>query len=153
MLGPRLVRGQDLFKRAEEPAQTLRQLLKLRTRLVHPKMFPRRSSGDEGDDPELFAIFNPLAAAQYLVAVATAAARLLTSSKRGPRADAVMMIGVEQDFFLNFGKAVTEQLPPLGVRPPGDLLIEAIIRRQERSKSEAERAEAREIPAEDSTDG
>jgi hypothetical protein len=43
LLGPRLVHGQDLFTRGKEPAQTLRTLLDLRTRLVHPKLFESRS--------------------------------------------------------------------------------------------------------------
>ena len=38
ILGPRLVRGEDLLKRGREPAQTLKMLLDQRSALVHPKL-------------------------------------------------------------------------------------------------------------------
>ena len=66
LLGPRVVRGADLLKRGEEPAQTLHKLLSLRTRLVHPKLLPEPPPSRVGADPAEFEDLNPCDAARYL---------------------------------------------------------------------------------------
>ena len=134
MLGPRLVQGDDVFKRGEQPAQILHELMDLRTRIVHPKPF-RAQSGDLGDDPADFAVFNPLAAARHLVAVADAASRLVVPGRQTGVGAEVGAVVLEREFFLEYGKRATDDLPPLRGEPAPDLLLEAIMRWQERDKS------------------
>jgi hypothetical protein len=133
MLGPRLLRGDDVFKRGEQPAQVLRELLDLRTRIVHPKPFRAPASG-LNDDPADFAVFNPFAAARYLVAVADAASRLLVvpNSRARTVGAEVGSLVLEREYFLEYGKRATDELPPLRGKPAPDLLLEAIMRWQAR---------------------
>jgi hypothetical protein len=137
VLGPRLVHGGDLLARAAEPARTLKQLLKLRSRLVHPKLQPERPASGATVDPPDFKDFNPSGAARYLVAVALAAGSLLTDSPPGSRVDVVVaVIDQERQFFLDFGKRATDELPPFGSEPAPDLFREAIDKRHGRIQAE-----------------
>jgi len=135
VLAPRLVRGGDPLERTAEPARTLKRLLKLRSRLVHPKLQDRRPAGAAADDPPEFEDFNPHAAACYLVAVAQAAGWLLASGAcPGSRGDIVVaVIEGERQFFLDFGKRASDELPPFESEPaPDDLFLEALSRRRAR---------------------
>jgi hypothetical protein len=118
------VRGGEPLERTAEPARRLRRLLKLRSRLVHPKLQPERPAGGATVDPPDFEDFNPSDAARYLVAVAQTAGWLLTpSSSPGSRVDIVVaMIDQERQFFLDFGT--------FGGEPVPDLFREAINRRR-----------------------
>jgi hypothetical protein len=137
LLGPRLVHGGDVLKRGAEPAQTLQELLKLRSDLVHPKLLPARPAGGAADDPPEFEDFNPYAAARYLITTADAVSWLLASSRPEPRVDIVAaVIDQERQLFLDFAKRATHELPPFGSEPAPDLFIEAIRRANNRTQAE-----------------
>jgi hypothetical protein len=91
ILGPRLVRGNELLERGREPAQTLKKLLSQRSALVHPKLAPPGRDGPE---------YTPLEAAEFIVATAESASWLLANfHPEAKHETTVMVIAQERDFF------------------------------------------------------
>ncbi len=135
LLGPRLVVGHDLFKRGEEPIQSLGKLLALRTRLVHPKLRPKPPLLRADEDPPDFEAFNPCDSARYLVAVAEAVVTLLVAGRQTPYFDPVVgVIAADRSFLLQFGEAATRELPRFGAEPAApDLMLDWVRRREPRA--------------------
>jgi hypothetical protein len=121
ILGPRLVRGEDLLERGRAPAQTLKKLLAQRGPLVHPKLAPPGKDGPE---------YTPLEAAEFIVAVADAAGWLIANSDPRPEIDmTVMTVDQEHKYFLEFGHKATERLPESTDPPAPDLILAILTRR------------------------
>jgi len=136
LLGPRLVRGNALLKRGAEPAQTLRDLLALRSKLVHPKVPTGENVGTPGlfDDPAEFAVYNPRDAARYIVAVADCASWLLANSEPAHFDIVAAAIDGEREIFLEYGERATTAMPKHTDPPAPDLLQSAYTRLAERAK-------------------
>jgi hypothetical protein len=83
------------------------------------------------------------------VTVGEAAGRLLAAQSTFVDHPALGMIMLEREFFLDYGKKATEDLPPPDAQPAGDLLLEALWRFHE---SASERTETRDTPGEGGTD-
>lgn len=83
VLGTRLALGKPMFRRGDEPMQTIAALFKLRDKLVHPKpgFGPAALSEKFG---EFEAQFTPSAISNYIVMVA-AAGKILVSRAYGPK--------------------------------------------------------------------
>lgn len=117
ILGPKLVRGEILLERGQEPAQTLRKLLNQRSVLVHPKLAAPGSDGPE---------YTPLEAAEFIIAVADAAGWLLANSDPRPHIGmSLVAVDQERKFFLDFAKKATERLPEM-TDPPAPRLALAV---------------------------
>lgn len=116
ILGPRLVRGEDLLERGREPAQTLKKLLGQRSALVHPKL---AKPGQDGP------IYTPEEVAQFIVAVVDAATWLMANSDPPPERLPMGIIAVEREreYFLEFGRKATERLPEINDDPAPDLIL------------------------------
>jgi len=115
LLGPRLVSGQDLLDRQEEPAGTLRELLSERSKLVHPKL-------DKGSGAPRY---TPADAARYIVAVADSAGWLLANSEPVQFDLTVATVDSERQLFLAYGRKATDSLAKPSDAPAPDLVSEA----------------------------
>jgi hypothetical protein len=107
--------------RSREPLQSIKWLFDRRNELVHA--VPRGGDRDLTWDP---ANHNPVAAANSIVAVADAAAKL---TGEVPRASVVSYVLGERQALLEYGKRAAEKLPEIHDPPSPDLLLEA--RRQD----------------------
>lgn len=108
LLGPPLVVGHDLFKRGENPIQTLGKLFGLRSRLVHPKLRPKAPLLRASEDPPDFEIFNPDDGARYRVTVAEAVVTMFVAGRTPPYFDPVVgVIASDRGFYLQFGEAAS----------------------------------------------
>jgi hypothetical protein len=116
LLGPRLVSGESLLDRSGEPAGTLKKLCDQRSALVHPKL---AKPGGGRDGP----VYTPEEAARYIVAVADAAGWLLANSKPAQFDMTVVAVDQEREYFLDFGRQATEQLPEITDDPAPDLVL------------------------------
>ena len=116
LLGPRLVGGESLLDRGGEPAGTLRKLCAQRTPLVHPKLANAQGAADGP-------IYTPEEAAQYIVALADAAGWLMANSSPAQFDMTVMAVDQEREYFLEFGRKATENLPAVTDEPAPDLVL------------------------------
>jgi hypothetical protein len=126
VLGPRLATGADLFSRGSEPAQSIRELFRLRDRLVHSKPREMPTRGSVFDDPADFGTCNPEAAARFIVAVAQAAERLAGKSLEPTSNFAVLAIVMAPQLVLDFGTRAKDVLPDVHARAVEDLVMQAV---------------------------
>jgi hypothetical protein len=127
VLGPRLAIGRPLLERGHEPAQSIRDLFRLRDRLVHskPREVPKRVS--LFDDPAEFDTYNPEAAAKFIVAVADAATELGHHSGGEPLQNfTVAAITLGRKVILDYGKNAKQSLPAIQGVPVEDLVMQAV---------------------------
>jgi hypothetical protein len=110
ILGSRLVLGEDVFDREQDPVKTIIELFKLRHKLVHPKPGfapPMAHEMLNHEDPD----FTPQRAAHYLCMVALAAAQLLAKAPlRVPFDYPAFPIALHPEIFREFA-ATIDSLP------------------------------------------
>ncbi|MGN6373189.1 MAG: hypothetical protein ACTHM1_09395 [Solirubrobacteraceae bacterium] len=118
VVGVTYAEGEAVFDRGAEPIQTLKRLFSTRDALVHPK-------------PGRRAVVTPEAAAEFLVAAAVAAQRLIE------RAGAGEVICKEiSDYpivYIDWGKRWTGKLPPIDAETPRNLAAVAAEKRRGKS--------------------
>lgn len=110
--------GTTVLDRGGEPLQRVKWLFDRRNELVHPK--PRRGDRDLTWDPTNH---NPIDAAEFIVSVAEAAARL---TGEVPDASILSYVLAERHALLEHSKRAAGELPEIHSPPsPVDLLSDA----------------------------
>ncbi len=118
VIGVTYAEGESVFDRGTEPIQTLKRLFKTRDALVHPK--PKRK-----------ATVTPEAAAEFLVAAATAAQRLI--ERAGAGEVICKEISDYPTIYTDWGKRWTGTLPSLDAETPENLAAVAAARRHKKA--------------------
>jgi hypothetical protein len=118
VIGVRYAAGEVMFDRGAEPIQTLKLLFRARDALVHPKPGSRK------------AVATPAAAAEFLVAAATAAQTLI--ERAGAGEVICKEISEYPALYIDWGKQWTGTLPPLDADAPRNLAAVAAERRYEK---------------------
>jgi hypothetical protein len=134
ILGPQLAVSTPLFDRARQPAQTLRELIRLRDRLVHSKPREVPARGSAFDDPDDFEKYNPEAASRFIVAVADAAVELAQHRATSLRNFTVLTISQAPQVILDFGARASSGLPEPTDAAEEDLVMQAVTRLTGRSR-------------------
>jgi hypothetical protein len=120
VIGVTYAAGEVVFDRGREPIQTLKRLFSARDALVHPKPGGRKS------------IATPAAAAEFLVAAATAAQPLIERAGAG---DVIYKeISEYAAIYVEWGRRWAGTLPPIDAAPPPNLVAVASERRFENER-------------------